>query len=119
MKCFHSTVALPAYRIPELAQNKVFDKKERRKERKREEKDFSIFDLERFRTLAILQQVLSNTIALAVLKNTWLVLCKQNESVGGNYTHQSRNISSEAAIFKSTQPLLGVKMAASLDIFRD
>ena len=55
----------------ELLRNKVFDKKERKKEGKKEEKQFCVFDLEQFRTLVILQQVLNIAIVLAAPKNTW------------------------------------------------
>ena len=35
VQCFRSTVILPAYCITELSQNKVLDKKERKKERRK------------------------------------------------------------------------------------
>ena len=61
---FCLTIILPACHIMKLLQNKVRDKKERKK------KQFCFFDVKRFRTLAILQQVLIITTVLAALKNT-------------------------------------------------
>ena len=63
MQCFYSRFAITACHVMELSQNNLFDKKERKKE----DDEFCVLDVEWFQTLAILMQVFAspNTVGKA------------------------------------------------------
>ena len=53
----------------ELSHNNIFVEKERKN--KKENDEFSVFEVKRFRTPVIVLQVLTIRILLATLQNTW------------------------------------------------